>query len=396
MATPAALPGRLADVAARPRASQIAGLDILHDLDAAKPIWRQFEDRHQLLTPYQRFDFLSAWQNEVGARDGLRPLIIIAHDRDRRPLLLLPLAIRKRHGVRTAGFMGGKHANFNMALCDRDFAAAATFADLHVVIAALRERGEADLLALLQQPTRWRDLPNPLALLPHQASANDCPLLVMPPGSAPDALISHSFRRRLQGKERKLRKLRGYRHHLATSDDEIQRLLDWFFATKPLRMAEQNLPDVFAEPGIEAFIRHACTNRLASGGRVIDIHALECDDEVMAVFAGVADGHRISMMFNTYTTSAHSRFSPGLILIGKIVDHYARRGFRELDLGVGTDQYKKFFCKSDEAVIDSFIPLSLRGVVAASALSSLHRAKHRVKHNRMLLEAAQRLRILLR
>ena len=48
-----------------------------------------------------------------------------------------------------------------------------------------RARPTADVLALSQQPLRWRDLPNPMALLPHQASANDCPLLTMAPGAAP-------------------------------------------------------------------------------------------------------------------------------------------------------------------------------------------------------------------
>jgi hypothetical protein len=43
-----------------------------------------------------------------------------------------------------------------------------------------------------------------MALLPHQPSVNDCPLLAMEPGAAPTALISNSFRRRLKGKERKL------------------------------------------------------------------------------------------------------------------------------------------------------------------------------------------------
>ena len=68
-------------------------------------------------------------------------------------------------------------------------------------------------------------------------------------------------------------------------------------------MAEQKLPNVFAEPGVEEFIRSACLAPLPDGGRAIEIHALECDDEVIAIFAGVADGHRFSMMFNTYTMS---------------------------------------------------------------------------------------------
>ena len=60
---------------------------------------------------------------------------------------------------------------------------------------------------------------------------------------------------------------------------------------------------------------------------------------VIAIFAGVADGHRFSMMFNTYTLSASSRYSPGLILMRDIVDHYAGRGYRAIDLGIGSDEY---------------------------------------------------------
>ena len=123
-------------------------------------------------------------------------------------------------------------------------------------------------------------------------------------------------------------------------------------------MAEQKLPNVFAEPGVEDFIRTACLAPLASGGHAIDIHALECDAEVIAIFAGVADGHRFSMMFNTYTMSENSRYSPGLILMRNIVDHYAGRGYRALDLGIGSDDYKRLFCKDDEPIFDSFIPLT--------------------------------------
>ena len=251
---------------------------------------------------------------------------MIAYDAERRPLLLLPLALRHAYGARCASFMGGKHSTFNMALWDRDFAASATprrsrRADRR----RYRSAHEADVLALHQQPLRWRDLPNPIALLPHQPSANDCPLLTMEPGAAPTTLISNSFRRRLKGKERKLQALPGYRYHVAATDADITRLLDWFFRVKPLRMAEQKLPNVFADPGVEDFIRSACTTQLAGGGRAIDIHALECDEEVIAIFAGVADGHRFSMMFNTYTMSASSKYSPGLILMRDIIDHYAEQ-----------------------------------------------------------------------
>jgi CelD/BcsL family acetyltransferase involved in cellulose biosynthesis len=75
-----------------------------------------------------------------------------------------------------------------------------------------------------------------------------------------------------------------------------------------------------------------------------------------------------------------------------IVDHYASRGYRALDLGIGSDDYKRLFCKDDEPIFDSFIPLSLRGKLAAAAMSGVNRAKHLVKHNPALFELAQKLR----
>ena len=391
MTMAAAIESRTADARAWSRAGRIASVDIVHDLGEVETVWRGLETQ-PFSTPYQRFDFLAHWQRQVGERENLLPFIIVAYDGERRPLLLLPLALEHRYGVRIACFMGGKHTTFNMALWDTDFAASATAADLDTLISAIRARSGADVLALAQQPSRWRDLPNPMALLPNQPSANDCPLLTMPPGAAPATLISNSFRRRLKGKERKLQTQSGYRYHIARSDAEIGRLLDWFFSVKPLRMAEQKLPNVFAEPGVEDFIRGACMAQRADGDRVIDIHALECDDEVIAIFAGVADGHRFSMMFNTYTMSGNARYSPGLILMRNIVDHYAGLGYRALDLGIGSDDYKRLFCKSDEPIFDCYIPLNLRGKVAAAAMSGINRAKYLVKHNQALFQIAQKLR----
>jgi len=391
MTMAAAIESRRAEAPAWSKASRIAHIDVVTDLAAAEPIWRALEGGTGTFTPYQRFDFLAAWQRQVGERRDISPFIVIGFDAERRPLFLLPLAIWHRRGVRVAAFMGDKHTTFNMGLWDKAFASEANAADLATLLSSLSQRADIDMLDLRQQPARWHDLKNPFALIRHQPSVNSCPALTIVPGAGP-AQISDSLRRRLKGKERKLEKLPGYRYRLARTDEEIVRLLDWFFHTKPLRMAEQRLPNVFGEPGVEDFLREACSARLPGGSRAIDIHALECDDEVIALFAGVADGERFSMMFNTYTMSAHSRYSPGLILIRNIIDYYVAQGFRALDLGIGSDDYKRFFCKGDEPIFDCFVPLSGRGKLVCVAMSMLNRIKRLVKQNQALLGLAQRLR----
>src|SRR5271163_4195280 len=122
MTMAAAMDSRTAGAPARSKASRIASIDIIDDIGPAETAWRTLEGQHQFFTPYQRFDLLSAWQRQAGEREDASPLIVIAYDADRRPLLLLPLALRNAHGFRIASFMGGKHTTFNMALWDRDFA----------------------------------------------------------------------------------------------------------------------------------------------------------------------------------------------------------------------------------------------------------------------------------
>src|SRR6202795_5025729 len=156
MTVAAAIESRTAEAPAWSMTSRIAGVDIVHDLGQAETIWRGLEDRQQVSTPYQRFDFLGPWQRQVGERENVKPSIVIAYDAERRPLLLLPLALRHSHGVRTACFMGGKHSTFNMALWDRAFVADATADDLDALISGIRERSGTDVLALAQQPLHWR------------------------------------------------------------------------------------------------------------------------------------------------------------------------------------------------------------------------------------------------
>ena len=391
MTMAAATQSRTATAPARSKASRISAVDVVRDLSEAEPVWRALENARHVCTPYQRFDLLGPWQRLVGEKEGSRPFIVIARDIEHRPLLLLPLSSRPDHGLNVASFMGGKHSTFNMGLWDADFAAQADAVDIETLLSLLRERAAVDVLALMQQPLRWQDRPNPLAALPRQPSVNSCPLLTMAPNGPPASRISNSFRRRLKSKERKLEALAGYRYHTASTDEDITRLLDWFFRTKPIRMAEQKLPNVFAEPGVEDFIRSACLTPCGDG-RIIDLHTLECNEEVIAIYAGVADGYRVSMMFNTYTMSGNSRFSPGLILLRNAIDLHAERGYCTLDLGIGSDDYKRLFCKNDEEIFDSFVPLTSRGKFAAMAMSSLNHGKRLVKQNQMLFDLARKLR----
>jgi len=90
---------------ARPETSRIGSVELVRDMREAETVWRGLEQSNQFSTPYQRFDFLEAWQRQVGEREGIRPFIVIANDKDRQPLLLLPLGVKRESGARVARFL---------------------------------------------------------------------------------------------------------------------------------------------------------------------------------------------------------------------------------------------------------------------------------------------------
>lgn len=94
---------------------------------------------------------------------------------------------------------------------------------------------------------------------------------------------------------------------VATTDEEINRLSTHFFVIKLQRMALSKLPDIFSGSCDRRICARSLSAKLADGSRAIQVHALECDTEVISIFACVADGERFSTMFNTYTRSRKTR-----------------------------------------------------------------------------------------
>jgi len=354
--------------------------------EAAAEIWREASGEHFLASPFQDFRLLRAWHAHLGARAGLGALIVVGFDLADRPVLILPLSLERGVLGTIAHFAGGSHTTFNMAMWHPDFIAMAPpemIEDLRAKIAAARP--DIDLLCFERQPDIWDGRSNPFLHFGGQPSVNCCPAMTIDEGAAASDLISNSMRKRLRGKERKLQSLPGYRHTIAREPADITRLIDAFFTIKPERMAQQKLPNMFAAPGVEAFMRDAFLRGAAAPGSRVAIHGLECDDEVLALYIGLADGTRASMMYNTYTMSEQARFSPGLILVRHMVDYYATRGYRMIDLGIGSAEYKSQLLKSQDRLFDSFVALTARGRVLAALCAARNQFKRFIKrHDRLM------------
>jgi CelD/BcsL family acetyltransferase involved in cellulose biosynthesis len=308
--------------------------------------------------------------------------VVIGSDDAGNPLFVWPLVTKAVAGCQVASFFCGRHANDGTTLWRRDVAASVTLPGLQAILRRIAECG-VDALALHNQPMQVRDTANPFLLLPHQPAPDKSYSLSLT-GTADEILArryNSDTRRKLRRKERHLAELPGHRYVRVTEPEQADRCVSEFLKQKAARLAARGISNAFDETGMDAFMRAACRSGLAEGKPLVEIHVLECDSEILALFAGIHDRPCFSTMFNSYTLSEHARMSPGLTLLLKLVDDCSRRGFDTLSLGVGAAEYKSALCDTVEQPFDSFIGLTARGHAFSLATKAMRAVKSTIKNN---------------
>ena len=370
--------------------------EIIPDLAAAEALWRRLEtDPASLQTPYQRFDWTSAYLRATGHLDTAR--VAVLRDAAGRARILLPLTLQRRLGVCVAQTIGDTHANYHMPLfATRDAAATPQDEIVAALIRAGRQAG-IDVYALRHQPRMWEAVANPLAA-GAEPEASDAYGLML--GPDPEATVRRVFsadaRKKLRSKEKRLVETKGaivYRR--AETAEEAARFLAAFYAQKSARFAGMGIANPYAAPSIQAFLAEA-----ASGAHpALELHALCLAESgrVLATFGGAVNDRRFSGMMTAFDADPEiARCSPGDLLLQHLVRDQTARGRQGFDLGVGEARYKASICDETISLMEAMIPVTVVGRTYAAARRSLTRTKRRIKRDPRLYAVVQRLRSLRR
>jgi CelD/BcsL family acetyltransferase involved in cellulose biosynthesis len=373
------------------RTPALARVAVFSSFGEAEPYWRSLVRSGAVMTAYQRVDFLQLWQEHLGQDEGVAPRIVVGFDTDDEPLVVLPLGVRQRAGLRIAQFLGGKHVNFNFGVWRRDFIGAADRAAVARLFNALQ--GHADALALTNQPECWQGYANPLASWPHQDSPSmgHSAALISDFDALMRERVSSSARRKSRKKAEGLAATGPVDFWRADTAAKAREVLAAFFAQKVARMRMIGQPDVFDDPAIHRFLESAVTDS-EDATPPVEIYALTVAGEIIATFGGITDGERFSGMFHSIAPGRFERESPGEQALIHLVRSCCERGLKTLDLGVGEARYKNLFCDTEEALFDTFTGLSAKGRAYMAGARLAAAAKRAVKRNPALLSAAGRLR----
>lgn len=386
---PPATPAPRLGVEARPWAKVSAG----SDLAAIEADWRAFE-AGALMTPYQAYDWVRSFAGTIGRAEAMEFRFVRVEDRQGDLLALFPLVVSRRLGTRFCEFIGGKHANYHMALYRPGFAEALDAAAARLLLTEVgAATGGIDALFLINQPTHWQGIANPPALLASGSSPSRAYKLALEPGDCDGTLrrsMSKHARKKLTTKRNRFAEFGPSELVQADGEAEIARVLDAFLAQKAARFAQMGVPDPFAAPAIRAFLFQAA---IAQPGRspAIELYSLDLAGRSVATYVGAVQGRRFSGMATSFDLlSETARTSPGEILLVELIRRKCRAGLTMFDLGIGEARYKTTICDDSDELVDTFFPLTARGRAYASYSQAKRALKRRIKASPLALKAAQR------
>lgn len=175
-----------------------------------------------------------------------------------------------------------------------------------------------------------------------------------------------SYRRHLKSNRRRIRKATediGEPRFVWQSKDQaiFDQLIEW----KKQKFAETGKYDVLSAEWTMTLLEQLWQRN--NGGLKCDMQALYFGNRLAAVDLGLSDGHTFHSWIVAYDGELHS-YAPGIQLLEGLIDASQDLGYQRIDLGVGTDGYKRHYATEPVKAGTGFI--AAQG--SAAALSNLY------------------------
>jgi len=355
-------------------------------IGAAEAEWRDLQ-ADAPCGPAQGFDWVRCWREHVN-RDCFAAIFREAG----KTVLILPLEVVRTGVSCIARYPGGSHANANFPVCGSSLPNREIFRLL--VEAITRDRPEIDLVRLDRQLGEMDGLPNPF-ILPRSSLHAD-PVLAAPLEQGFEKVLAHDNPRRRRKKHRqngrRYDEAGGWRLVRATDGAGAVAILDRFFEMKAARFATAGIRDVFAEPGVKAFLRalHSGDAERGSGQSIVE--GLEVGGKIIAVNGLTAWKGTVTVDFSAFSEQDALATSPGEFMFYEEIAAACERGVGLFSFGIGDEPYKREWCSQEIALYDTMVALSARGCSAAALARAAGAAKRLVKRNPRLWAAAKAVR----
>ncbi|MEP1206028.1 MAG: GNAT family N-acetyltransferase [Rhizobiaceae bacterium] len=343
---------------------------------------------------YQRLDWVEPWTQNVAGPALIEPKLVLGKSAD-HPIFILPLGLRKRGPFTVATWLGDSHSNFHMGLFAKSFIQNARRQDVRDIMdCAIKLMGSVDVLEMCCQPVVWQGFTNPFTYLDWQESHNHAYALDLSEGfeAAIDRKNGARKRKKHRWQQNKLRPVGGPRLLIASSEEEVDAILDTAFQQMAARFDRAGIWNRFEDDGVENFIHRVAKSALGDDEPQLLLYGLEIDGKLRATLAGGINKGQFSGAFISLADDEYSNISPGELIIHLVIRDCCERGLHTFDLGRGEERYKSSWCDTTITMFETNKAISRWGIGFAIYERSKLSIKRLVRNNQTTWNFAKKVR----
>ncbi len=376
-------------------AAPLVELSIHHKLDELESDWRAFE-QYADCTPFQSFEWLSAWQRTIGAQRGVTPIIVLGRDRERALLCILPLAIEGKV-IKRLTWLGADLADYNAPLLAPQFfsrVAPHRFRALWSRVGRMigADGIRYDLVDLCKMPEAIGAQKNPFLDLPLALHASGAHFTRLGDDWADfyAAKRSSTTRRRDRSRRRRLAEVGEVRHVTPQARADIAASLSTLMAQKARSLARKGVPNLFDRPGYRDFYFDLATSERARD--LVHVSRLDIGARPVAVNFGLTFRGCYYHVLASHDGGEFARLRPGVAHLHCLMAHAIELGLRKFDFTIGDERYKREWCDQELKLYDYRSARTLRGWPIAPFARLRAWTKRAIKQSPMLWSSIVRLR----
>lgn len=368
-------------------------LSITSDLDGIENVWRCFEQRAEC-TPFQTFDWLSAYQHCIGRPEEVKPAIVTGRQGNGELLFILPLAIERARLGRRCVFLGHTVCDYNAPLLASEFpcvVAPAEFAKWWRNIETFIQETPGyhyDIVWLDKMPERIGQQANPMLALATRFNSNRGyrARLGKDWDSFYTAKRSPTTRSKDRRKQRRLEEHGELRIVTQNNPKEREWALRILFDQKSRSFARTGVPNPFAKSDRADFYQAAA----AKAGSLVHISRLDVGSTCLAANLGLLFRGCYYYLLTSYDDGPLKRYGPGELHLRELIRYAISQELRYFDFTIGEHAFKLEWTDEEAKLYDRIAAASWLGLPAAADLVLRPQAKQLLKKSQLLEQLMRR------
>lgn len=341
---------------------------------------------------FQTYEWISAWQTQLGVKQGWTPWIVTLQDAHGQTVMLFALGMTTQRAGRVLGFLGGEVTDYSAPLVAPSCLAylnQPVFNALWRKIVALLP--VVDVVSFKRMPARLEDSLNPMVWIDGMQATEQAHAASLT--ATYDAFQSERSAKMFADTRRQWRRLceTGDARLLVQVDAADKAAVIAALARqKSRRWQETGSRDLFAEPGYLDFYTQLANAGIA-GGEVV-VSGLAVDGQWIATHWGVRYGTRFYWLMPGYENERWARYSPGRVLLDAVVQWAITEKLTVFDLTVGDESYKRQWADTVLPLYAGMYGVSVRGKAWVALLTAYRRLYAAARDNTHLRNLVKRLR----